>query len=163
MGMFYLGSVFAVQHGVFQLISGDHVVDHSLLSAVVLGFSFVLDAYVLTKAVSDVRKEKPPGISMFQFLKTHNDPVIQKRVLVTKLIHFFFSPVFDDDYCGGHSSDNRSRDCSLRHCSLSFHRLKDFCLFFILLKFCFFFLLTLLFKNKEMEFTIRFRVSELDY
>jgi hypothetical protein len=91
MGMFYLGSVFAVQHGVFQLISGDHIVDHSLLSAGVLGLSFVLDAYVLTKAVSDVRKEKPPGISMFQFLKTHNDPVTQKRVhFVTKLIHFFF-------------------------------------------------------------------------
>ena len=76
MGMFYLGSVFAIYHGVGQILAPTLSVDHSLLTASVLGFSFVVDSYVLARAVSDVKKEKPANVSLFQFLKTHNDPFL---------------------------------------------------------------------------------------
>lgn len=88
LGMLHLGGVFAIYHGIHQMMSSGHQVEHGLLSASVLGFSFIVDSYVLTRAIADVKKEKPSNVSLFRFLKTHNDPVRKK----VGFFQFLFQP-----------------------------------------------------------------------
>lgn len=83
MGMFYGGGCVAIWHGVTQLMSGDeHVVSYGAATFAVLGTSFVVDAYVLVKALADVRREKPAGMSTFRYLKDVNtDPFLTTIIL----------------------------------------------------------------------------------
>ncbi|CAG0926936.1 Magnetosome protein MamB [Planctomycetaceae bacterium] len=73
-GIFVLGCGVTVYHGIDGLIEG-HKPHPGWLDFTVLGIGFVLDGWVLLKAINVVRRQKG-SMGFFQYLRTTSDPTV---------------------------------------------------------------------------------------
>ena len=73
-GIFVLGCGVTIYHGISTLLD-PHELHVGWLDFTVLGIGFVLDGWVLWKAVNVVRKQKG-DVGFFKYLKTTSDPTI---------------------------------------------------------------------------------------
>jgi zinc transporter 9 len=73
-GIFVLGCGVTIYHGIDGLIEG-HKPHPGWLDFTVLGIGFVLDGWVLLKAISVVRKQKG-SLGFFQYLRSTSDPTV---------------------------------------------------------------------------------------
>lgn len=76
LGMFWSGAGVACAHGVYTLMHPPQVFELSNEMVAVLGFSFLVDGFVLTKTVKDVAKTRPSGVSLWKHLRSVRDPFV---------------------------------------------------------------------------------------
>jgi zinc transporter 9 len=80
MGTFWMGAGIAGRHSIEQLL-------HPSLSSItwevwsVLVFSFLVDGYVLTKTIADVKLNQPKGVTLWQHIWNTRDPALMAILL----------------------------------------------------------------------------------
>ncbi|OQR92168.1 zinc transporter [Achlya hypogyna] len=83
LGIFWLGAGATVSHGV-QCLIHPPTADELVLSWevwAVLGASFGIDGYVLSRAVRELRATKPKDVSLYEHVKTIKDPFMMAVLL----------------------------------------------------------------------------------
>lgn len=76
LGMFWLGAGVTVSHGIDTLFHPPTDLSISWEAWSVLGASFIIDGWVLSRVVRELRASKPPGVSLRQHIKGIKDPII---------------------------------------------------------------------------------------
>mmetsp|Transcript_8984 Transcript_8984/g.16946 ORF Transcript_8984/g.16946 Transcript_8984/m.16946 type:complete len:684 (+) Transcript_8984:192-2243(+) len=74
LGTFFLGAGVSMTQAIPQLIQGGSLHEITWHVWAVLGFSFVVDGYVLTKTLGEVNRDRPPGVSLWKQVWTLRDP-----------------------------------------------------------------------------------------
>lgn len=81
LGIFWLGAGVTITHGVQSLISPPEELVLSWEVWTVLGASFMIDGWVLKRAVKELLSTKPPGMSLFQHFRRIKDPFMMAVLL----------------------------------------------------------------------------------
>ncbi|KAJ0412637.1 hypothetical protein ATCC90586_002267 [Pythium insidiosum] len=81
LGIFWLGAGVTITHGVQTLLSPPPELALSWEVWAVLGGSFMIDGWVLKRAVQDVLTTKPSGVTFLEHLKRIKDPFIMSVLL----------------------------------------------------------------------------------
>ena len=76
LGIFFLGCGVTVAHGVESLLHPPEKLEVGWLTWSVLGFSFLLDGWVLWGAVAQLREERPPHLSWSAYVRGLKDPML---------------------------------------------------------------------------------------
>lgn len=81
LGIFWLGAGVTITHGVQSLIRPPEELVLSWEVWTVLGASFMIDGYVLKRAVEELISTKPPGMSLFRHFRRIKDPFMMAVLL----------------------------------------------------------------------------------
>lgn len=74
LGTFFLGAGVSMTQAIPQLIHGGSLHEITWHVWAVLGFSFVVDGYVLTRTLQEVNRDRPAGVSLWKQVWTLRDP-----------------------------------------------------------------------------------------
>lgn len=81
LGIFWLGAGVTITHGVQSLINPPEELVLSWEVWTVLGASFMIDGWVLKRAVQELISTKPPGMSLFRYFRRIKDPFMMAVLL----------------------------------------------------------------------------------
>ncbi|TMW58687.1 hypothetical protein Poli38472_010246 [Pythium oligandrum] len=81
LGIFWLGAGVTVTHGIQTLMSPPEQLHLSWEIWTVLGGSFLIDGWVLKRAVKEVLATKPEGVSLFHHIRRIKDPFMMAVLL----------------------------------------------------------------------------------
>ncbi|TYZ62716.1 hypothetical protein PybrP1_008558 [[Pythium] brassicae (nom. inval.)] len=81
LGIFWLGAGVTITHGVQSLLHPPEQLVLSWEVWTVLGASFLIDGYVLRRAVQELLSTKPPGMSLYEHFRRVKDPFMMAVLL----------------------------------------------------------------------------------
>lgn len=81
LGIFWLGAGVTITHGVQSLLHPPEELVLSWEVWTVLGASFMIDGWVLRRAVQELMSTKPPGMSLYQHFRRIKDPFMMAVLL----------------------------------------------------------------------------------
>jgi zinc transporter 9 len=81
LGMFWLGGGLSLYHGISTIIHPPTTIDLTWHNWAVLGTSFLVDGYVLTRTLRELQTTKPDSMSLFQYLQYIKNPLMMSVIL----------------------------------------------------------------------------------
>lgn len=76
MGTFWMGSVVSISYGFYHILYPVADLDLSMWSISALGFSFLLDGWVLTKTIGQLRETQPQNVGFIKHIQTQKNPTL---------------------------------------------------------------------------------------